>query len=136
MKESYKEAKKAIEYIDIARLVTGDKEKSVIHYSNLGFFQIFGEFDDKTELWKYVPNTLKKLYQYDKEHKDELIPTLQVYLNNNQSLKKASKELFVHYRTVSYRIEKIAKISGMNFKNPNEMLAVRNGLIIYKMIKG
>ena len=136
LKESYKEAQKAIEYIDIARLVTGDKEKSVIHYSNLGFFQIFGEFDDKTELWKYVPSTLKKLYQYDKEHKDELIPTLQVYLNNNQSLKKASKELFVHYRTVSYRIEKIAKISGMNFENPNEMLAVRNGLIIYKMIKG
>lgn len=136
LKESYKEAQKAIEYIDIARLVTGDKEKSVIHYSNLGFFQIFGEFDDKTELWKYVPSTLKKLYQYDKEHKDELIPNLQVYLNNNQSLKKASKELFVHYRTVSYRIEKIAKISGMNFENPNEMLAVRNGLIIYKMIKG
>ena len=135
LKESYHEASRAIKYIDIIRLVTGDKNKSVVHYSNLGFFQIFGEIDDVTELERYIPETLKKLYLYDDEHKGELITTLQMYLRNNQSIKKTAGAMFVHYRTISYRLEKIKQISGINFDNANEMLAVSNGLIIYKMLK-
>ena len=135
LKESYHEASRAIKYIDIIRLVTGDKNKSVVHYSNLGFFQIFGEIDDVTELERYIPETLKKLYLYDDEHKGELITTLQVYLRNKQSIRKTADEMFVHYRTISYRLEKIKQISGINFDNANEVLAVSNGLIIYKMLK-
>ena len=135
LKESYHEASQAIKYIEIIRLVTGDKNKSVVHYSNLGFFQIFGEIDDVTELERYIPETLKKLYLYDDEHKGELITTLQMYLRNNQSIKKTAGAMFVHYRTISYRLEKIKQISGINFDNANEVLAVSNGLIIYKMLK-
>ena len=135
LKESYHEASRAIKYIDIIRLVTGDKNKSVVRYSNLGFFQIFGEIDDVTELERYIPETLKKLYLYDDEHKGELITTLQMYLRNNQSIKKTADAMFVHYRTISYRLEKIKQISGINFDDANEVLAVSNGLIIYKMLK-
>ena len=135
LKESYYEASQAIKYIEIIRQVTGDKNKSVVHYSNLGFFQIFGEIDDVTELERYIPETLKKLYLYDDEHKGELITTLQMYLRNNQSIKKTADAMFVHYRTISYRLEKIKQISGINFDDANEVLAVSNGLIIYKMLK-
>ena len=135
LKESYHEARRAIKYIDIIRLVTGDKNKSVVHYSNLGFFQIFGKIDDMTELERCIPETLKKLYLYDDEHKGDLITTLQMYLRNNQSIKKTAGAMFVHYRTISYRLEKIKQISGINFDNANEVLAVSNGLIIYKMLK-
>ena len=135
LNESYHEASRAIKYIDIIRLVTGDKNKSVVHYSNLGFFQIFGEIDDVTELERYIPETLKKLYLYDDEHKGELITTLQMYLRNNQSIKKTAGAMFVHYRTISYRLEKIKQISGINFDDAYEVLAVSNGLIIYKMLK-
>ena len=135
LKESYYEASQAIKYIEIIRLVTGDKNKSVVHYSNLGFFQIFGEIDDVTELERYIPETLKKLYLYDDEHKGELITTLQMYLRNKQSIRKTADAMFVHYRTISYRLEKIKQISGINFDNANEVLAVSNGLIIYKMLK-
>ena len=135
LKESYHEASRAIKYIEIVRLVTGDKNKSVVHYSNLGFFQIFGEIDDMTKLERYIPETLKKLYEYDDEHKGELIPTLQMFLSNNQSIRKTAGAMFVHYRTISYRMEKIKEITGINFDNGNEVLAVSNGLIIYKMLK-
>ena len=135
LKESYHEASQAIKYIEIIRQVTGDKNKSVVHYSNLGFFQIFSEIDDVTELERYIPETLKKLYLYDDEHKGELITTLQMYLRNNQSIKKTAGAMFVHYRTISYRLEKIKQISGINFDDANEVLAVSNGLIIYKMLK-
>ena len=135
LKESYYEASQAIKYIEIIRQVTGDKNKSVVHYSNLGFFQIFSKVDDMTELERCIPETLKKLYLYDDEHKGELITTLQMYLRNNQSIKKTAGAMFVHYRTISYRLEKIKQISGINFDNANEVLAVSNGLIIYKMLK-
>ena len=135
LKESYHEASQAIKYIEIIRQVTGDKNKSVVHYSNLGFFQIFGEIEDVTELERYIPETLKKLYLYDDEHKGELITTLQMYLRNKQSIRKTADAMFVHYRTISYRLEKIKQISGINFDNANEVLAVSNGLIIYKMLK-
>ena len=135
LKESYHEASRAIKYIEIIRQVTGDKNKSVVHYSNLGFFQIFGEIEDVTELERYIPETLKKLYLYDDEHKGELITTLQMYLRNNQSIKKTADAMFVHYRTISYRLEKIKQISGINFDDADEVLAVSNGLIIYKMLK-
>ena len=135
LKESYHEASQAIKYIEIIRQVTGDKNKSVVHYSNLGFFQIFGEIDDMTELERCIPETLKKLYLYDDEHKGELITTLQMYLRNNQSIKKTAGAMFVHYRTISYRLEKIKQVSGIDFDNANEVLAVSNGLIIYKMLK-
>ena len=135
LKESYHEASQAIKYIEIIRQVTGDKNKSVVHYSNLGFFQIFGKVDDMTELERCIPETLKKLYLYDDEHKGELITTLQMYLRNNQSIKKTADAMFVHYKTISYRLEKIKQISEINFDDANEVLAVSNGLIIYKMLK-
>ena len=135
LKESYHEASQAIKNIEIIRQVTGDKNKSVVNYSNLGFFQIFGKIDDMTELERCIPETLKKLYLYDDEHKGELITTLQMYLRNNQSIKKTAGAMFVHYRTISYRLEKIKQISGINFDDTNEVLAVSNGLIIYKMLK-
>ena len=135
LKESYYEASQAIKYIEIIRQVTGDKNKSVVHYSNLGFFQIFSKVDDMTELERCIPETLKKLYLYDDEHKGELITTLQMYLRNNQSIKKTAGAMVVHYRTISYRLEKIKQISGINFDDANEVLAVSNGLIIYKMLK-
>ena len=68
-------------------------------------------------------------------YKPQFITTLQMYLRNNQSIKKTAGAMFVHYRTISYRIEKIKQISGINFDNANEVLAVSNGLIIYKMLK-
>ena len=43
--------------------------------------------------------------------------------------------MYVHYRTISYRMQKIEEISGMDFDNAAEMLAVRNGLIIFRILQ-
>lgn len=133
LQTSYDYAKKALRYIDVIRQLHGNEKKSVISFSNLGFFQIFGDMEEPEEVMRYVPETLQKVYRYDQEHHTELVNTLQVYLNNDRSIKKTAQDLFVHYRTISYRLDKILEISGMDFHNPHEMLAVRNGLIIYKM---
>lgn len=42
--------------------------------------------------------------------------------------------MFVHYRTVSYQMEKTKEMTGINFDSANEVLTVSNGLVIYKML--
>lgn len=133
LQDSYQYARKAIRYIDVIRQLYGNANKSVVSFSNLGFFQIFGDMKTPEDVLQYVPETLQKVYQYDEEHGTELINTLQVYLNNDRSIRKTAQDLFVHYRTISYRLDKIIAVSGMDFQNPHEMLAVRNGMIIHNM---
>ena len=89
----------------------------------------------KTHNGRWIDQKCTMDVVYDDEHKGELITTLQMYLRNNQSIKKTAGAMFAHYRTISYRLEKIKQISGINFDNANEVLAVSNGLIIYKMLK-
>ena len=70
---------------------------------------------------------------HDKEHDGELIETLQVYLDCDKSANKAAEKLYVNYRTLSGRLKIIRDISGIDFKNSAEMLAVRNGIVLFKM---
>ena len=63
----------------------------------------------------------------------ELIETLQAYLDCDKSANKAAEKLYVNYRTLSGRLKKIKDISGIDFKNSAEMLAVRNGIVLFKM---
>lgn len=135
IKESFVDAKRALDYINVVRKVVGDSKRSIVDCSKLGFFQVFAEIKDKKKLWSYIPESLQIVYEYDKKKKKELIDTLECFMNNNQSYKRTSTEMFVHYRTITYRMKKIEEISGMDYENVTEMLAVRNGLIILRIME-
>lgn len=133
LKKSFQDSKKIIDYMDMIRYLYSDKNISVGDFSKLGFFQIFEKVKTRDELMVYVPESLVKLYQYDSEHDGELIETLQAYLDCDKSANKAAEKLYVNYRTLSGRLKKIKDISGIDFKNSAEMLAVRNGIVLFKM---
>ena len=63
------------------------------------------------------------------------IVMLECYLNHKYSIRKTSELMGVHSRTVSYRLQKIVNLTGMDFDNITEMLAVRNGIIILKILE-
>ena len=65
----------------------------------------------------------------------ELISTLECYLNHKQSIRKTSELMNVHPRTISYRLSKIVDLSDIDFDNIAEILAVRNGIIILKILE-
>ena len=135
LKESFADSKIAIEYIDVIRKIVGDANKSVADCSKLGFFHIFANIKDEKQLGTYIPDTVHEIHQYDIQKNGELIDTLECYLNHKQSIRKASELMGVHARTVSYRLQKIVKLTGMDFDNVAEMLAVRNGIIILKILE-
>ncbi len=78
---------------------------------------------------------MHEIHQYDIQKNGELIDTLECYLNHKQSIRKTSELMGVHARTVSYRLQKIAEFTGMDFDNAAEILAVRNGIIILKILE-
>ena len=133
--ESYKEAEDALSFIDIGGDISGDGNASVMMFSDFGIFKLLCQLDEPKILMEYIPESLQRLLSYKKPQQEDLIATLKAYLKNNQNLSKTAQELYVHYKTAAYRIEKIAKITGMDFDNANEMLAVRIGLVVCKMIE-
>ena len=135
LKDSFKDSKVALEYIDLIREVMGDGSKAIVDCAKLGFFQIFVNINDKEELRQYIPDSVIKLDEQDKKKNSELISTLECYLNNKQSIRKTSELMNIHTRTVSYRLSKIVDLTDINFDNIPEILAVRNGIIILKILE-
>ena len=104
-------------------------------HTALPFYHVIEKMKDINQLQAFIPESLNKLRQYDIQKNGELVDTLECYLNVNQSLKKTSELMFIHYRTASYRLQKIIKITNIDFNNAAEVLGVRNGLIAIRVLE-
>lgn len=117
IKESFVDAKQVLDYINVIRKIVGDSKRSIVDCSKLGFFKYLLRLKTRKNYGPISQNLCKQ------------------FMNNNQSYKRTSTEMFVHYRTIMYRMKKIEEISGMDYENVTEMLAVRNGLIILRIME-
>ncbi|SDX23859.1 PucR family transcriptional regulator [Tepidimicrobium xylanilyticum] len=129
IQRSYGEALDAIEY---GRKIQG--EGSVIAYDELGIYKLLCSFDNKDKLKEFVHPNLLRLYEYDKDKNNELISTLEVYLKCNLNAVKTAEELFVHYKTVLYRLNRIKEITNLDLEDRNKMLEIEVGLKILRII--
>lgn len=64
------------------------------------------------------------------EQNDELIKTLQVYLNCNLNANETANRLIIHRNTLNYRLSKIYKMTGKDPKNILELVELIFMLII------
>lgn len=69
-----------------------------------------------------VSGALNILKKYDADNHTELYNTLKVYLRLERNLLQTAKKLFVHRSTLSYRIERIQSIAGINLDDEKERL--------------
>ncbi|NSG34135.1 helix-turn-helix domain-containing protein [Coprococcus comes] len=65
---------------------------------------------------------------------ENCIAKLECYLNHKQSIRKTSELMGGHSRSVSYRLQKIVELTGMDFENIAEMLSVRNRIVILRIL--
>ena len=133
--ESYAEAKEAWQYADIAGEITGEGDSGAAFFADLGIFRLFCREKDPEVLAEYIPEGLKALYAYRKPQRDDLVATLKTYLDRNQNLSRTAQALYIHYKTAAYRIEKIRQITGIDFDNPNEVLAYRIGFVVHRIME-
>lgn len=135
LSDSFKEARDSLEYIGIFKEHSVEQSPHIVFFSDMGIFKLLCKADNPEELYEYIPESLQKLFQYKKQQRQELILTLNTYLDRNQNLTKTAQELFIHYKTAAYRIDRIVKITGIDMNNASEVLAVRIGLIVHRMIE-
>jgi hypothetical protein len=89
------------------------KEK-VIYYDELGIYKILLAVKDKNILKEFYDEILGKLVTYDKEKQTELVDFLRFYLENNGSQQIMSEKQYIHRNTVTNKLRKIEKITGLN----------------------
>ncbi len=135
LSDSFKEARDSLEFINIFEKPNAEQSHHIVFFSDMGIFKLLCKADNPEELYEYIPESLQKLLHYKKQQRQELILTLNTYLDRNQNLTKTAQELFIHYKTAAYRIDRIVKITGIDMNNASEVLAVRIGLIVYRMIE-
>jgi purine catabolism regulator len=92
------------------------------------------QFQDPEDLKRFIHPALLKLYKYDTDKNNDLIQTLEVYLSNNANAKKSAEELFIHYKTVQYRINRIKGIMGIEFEDKIYKLEIEMGLKIISLL--
>lgn len=139
LSETYRQACDALLFGEIMgdtrKEAAEDAGAKLTMFSDMGVFKLLAQIQDSEVLKEYIPESLVRLYEYKNPLQENLITTLKSYLDHNQNLSKTAKDLFIHYKTAAYRIEKIVAISGIDFDNVNEILAVRIGLVVHNMLE-
>lgn len=111
---------------------------------NLKGFIKYYKTKDLEELLKSLPrkdlkalyeNTLKTLAYPKGKEDQELVKTIQVYLDSQCEFSETSRKLFVHRNTVKYRIEKAEEVLNCSLRDPADSLRIRVALIIGSILK-
>ncbi|GED94176.1 purine transport regulator [Lentilactobacillus buchneri subsp. silagei] len=107
-----------------------NKSDQIFNYNDLGFYRFLFQVDDPTKLKSFVTEDLLKLYQ----DKPELYTTLKTYLDHNQNAKASADALFIHPKTMSYRLNKIQERTNINFSDVDEIFRLNVGIRVLNVL--
>ncbi|MGN7483997.1 PucR family transcriptional regulator [Priestia megaterium] len=120
IEKSYKEA---LNVLDMKSKFP-EETKEIINYQELGIYQFLDVILEKRAHDQFENHSLKKLTDYDLRHNSNLVETLEVFLNNDNNINEAAKELNVHMNTLSYRLKRISEIGDINLKDVNQKITL------------
>jgi PucR family transcriptional regulator, purine catabolism regulatory protein len=108
LRRSFHEARCALE---AHALSNGDAPK-VASYSDLGAFQLLLSLQDDEALRLYCDNLLGPLEHSSGDYGDELIRSLEAFIEHNGQWERAARELYCHRHTLRYRIHRVEELTG------------------------
>ncbi len=109
LRASYQEATAALDVI--TRL---SHKPPIVWYEDVGHYVLFRRFADQAEVSHWLDQTLGRLITYDQRNDTELVKTLEFYFDANQVNQQAATRLFVHPKTLKYRLRRIEEILGID----------------------
>lgn len=124
---SFRQAGQAL---DMARRLD---ERKPLYYMDLSVYRLLLQVEDNPDLKAFPQETLGPILSH--ENAGELLATLETYFAHNGNLSQTAGALFIHRNTLTYRLERIAEISGLDLDNPDTRLAVQLALRIYHLQK-
>lgn len=128
-RNSLKEINK--ECLDTTKMMTHFyQDTRIMQYDNLGIFKYFLETDSLSELEKFIPKDLAKL----RIESPELFKTLKVFLLENQNHVNTASKLFIHPKTVRYRLERIKEMLDVNLDDAEQVLLYQIAIRLYEFM--
>ncbi len=116
---SFHEARCALE---AARLRNGDSSEAIASYKDLGAFQLLLSLQDDDALMSYCRGVLGPVEQGEGEYGDELLRSLDVFIENNGHWEKAASALYCHRHTLRYRIRRVEQLTGRDFNSARDRI--------------
>lgn len=104
---SYREARYAL-----AMGMTGVVSGPLVHFGRTGIYSVLLDPRNRTHMTAILGDTIDYLRRYDHTKNTEYIKTLEVYIQQKQSIEKTAQRLFIHYNSVRYRLQKINELIG------------------------
>ena len=108
LRRSFHEARCALE---AAGLANGGVP-AMASYRDLGAFQLLLSLQDDEALRLYCDSVLGPLEDASGEYGDELIRSLEAFIEQNGQWERAARELFCHRHTLRYRIRRVEQLTG------------------------
>ncbi|GAA0449820.1 hypothetical protein Ade02nite_58890 [Paractinoplanes deccanensis] len=68
------------------------------------------------ELRSFALGTLEPLLRHDREHRGDLVRTVQVLMANNGNATRAARELYIHPNTMGKRLDRIGRLLGEDWQ--------------------
>jgi DNA-binding PucR family transcriptional regulator len=115
---SFHEARCALE---AARLADGHAPE-VASYRDLGAFQLLLSLQDDDALISYCRSVLGPVEQGEGDYGDELLRSLDAYIEHNGHWEKAANALYCHRHTLRYRIRRVEQLTGRDFSNARDRI--------------
>jgi PucR family transcriptional regulator, purine catabolism regulatory protein len=114
----FHEARCALEAV---RLRNGNAP-DVASYEDLGAFQLLLSVQDEDALTSYCRSVLGPIEAGEGNYGDELVRSLDVFIENNGHWEKAANALYCHRHTLRYRIRRIEQLTGRDFSNARDRI--------------
>lgn len=89
----------------------------------------------REDLLHFYQETFACFDEVENGERTELLRTLSVYYETQCQLVETSRQLYVHRNTVIYRLEKCAKLAGLQLKDPLESLRFRLAFAIEPLLQ-
>jgi PucR family transcriptional regulator, purine catabolism regulatory protein len=118
LRMAFHEARCALEAV---RLRNGSGPE-VASYADLGAFQLLLSLQDDEALGSYCRSVLDPIEQGEGDYGDELVRSLDVFIEHNGHWEKAANALYCHRHTLRYRIRRIEQLTGRDFSNARDRI--------------
>jgi purine catabolism regulator len=116
---SFHEARCALEAV---RLQNGAGTEVVASYADLGAFQLLLSLQDDDALLTYCRGVLGPVEAGEGEYGDELLRSLDVFIEHNGHWEKAANALYCHRHTLRYRIRRVEQLTGRDFSTARDRI--------------
>lgn len=118
LRHSFHEARCALS----AARHAGVKEPEVASHRDLGAFELLLSLQGEEALARYCNSVLGPVEAEEGEYGDELLRSLDVFIENNGHWEHAAQALYCHRHTLRYRIKRIEALTGRDFSHARDRI--------------